>query len=120
MKKLFLLITCMMLPLISLAAQSSLPNGYAGIKLGMSMDAVKEALQKDGQFGYRGERDVSDQIWLFYVIALDVLLCRKIGLRMPRGAGGMFVNSERASRALIESSIKSHLENSPRTKTLLL
>lgn len=68
----------------------------------------------------RGERDVSDQIWLFYVIALDVLLCRKIGLRMPRGAGGMFVNSERASRALIESSIKSHLENSPRTKTLLL
>ena len=59
MKKLFLLITCMMLPLISLAAQSSLPNGYAGIKLGMSMDAVKEALQKDGQFGYRGERDVS-------------------------------------------------------------
>ena len=59
MKKICLLIICMTLPLISLAAQSSLPNGYAGIKLGMSIDAVKEALQKDGQFGYRGERDVS-------------------------------------------------------------
>ena len=50
---------CMMLPLIPLAAQNSLPGGYAGIKLGMSIDEVKEALQKDGQFGYRGERDVS-------------------------------------------------------------
>ena len=37
----------------------------------------------------RGERGVSDQIWLFYIIAVDVILCRKIRLQMPRGAGGI-------------------------------
>lgn len=37
----------------------SLPKGYRNIKLGMTVDQVKEALQKDPQFGYRGDRDVS-------------------------------------------------------------
>ena len=37
----------------------SLPNGYASAKLGMSIDSLKDALKKDHQFGYRGDRDVS-------------------------------------------------------------
>ncbi len=40
-------------------SEEALPNGYRNIKLGMSIDEVKEALKKDAQFGYRGERDVS-------------------------------------------------------------
>lgn len=39
--------------------REELPQGFANIRLGMSVDEVKEALQKDSQFGYRGERDVS-------------------------------------------------------------
>ncbi len=37
----------------------SLPDGYAGIRLGMDIEAVKEALGKDPNFSYRGEPDVS-------------------------------------------------------------
>ena len=37
----------------------SLPSGYSSAKLGMSIDSLKEALKKDHQFGYRGDRDVS-------------------------------------------------------------
>lgn len=37
----------------------TLPDGYGGIKLGMSIEEVKEALLKNPQFGYRGDRDVS-------------------------------------------------------------
>lgn len=40
-------------------SQEALPGGYSKISLGMSVDAVKEALKKDAQFGYRGDRDVS-------------------------------------------------------------
>ncbi len=40
-------------------AEDSLPFGYRGIQLGMSVDQVKEALKKDLNFGYRGDRDVS-------------------------------------------------------------
>ena len=36
-----------------------LPAEYRSIKLGMGIDAVKEALKEDAVFGYRGERDVS-------------------------------------------------------------
>ena len=36
-----------------------LPNTYRSVSLGMSMEAVKEQLKKDGIFGYRGDRDVS-------------------------------------------------------------
>lgn len=37
----------------------SLPSGYGKVKLGMSVDAAKNALKDDGQFGYRGDRDVT-------------------------------------------------------------
>ena len=37
----------------------SLPNGYSGAHLGMDIDSLKDALKKDHQFGYRGDRDVS-------------------------------------------------------------
>ena len=37
----------------------SLPNGFSSAKLGMSIDSLKDALKKDHQFGYRGDRDVS-------------------------------------------------------------
>ena len=37
----------------------SLPNGYSTAKLGMDIDSLKDALKKDIQFGYRGDRDVS-------------------------------------------------------------
>ncbi len=41
------------------ASVFALPSGYGKVKLGMGVDAVKEALQKDHQFGYRGDRDVT-------------------------------------------------------------
>ena len=44
---------------IPLAAEDALPFGYGNIRLGMSVDEVKEALKKDSRFGYRGDRDVS-------------------------------------------------------------
>ena len=37
----------------------ALPAEYRSVKLGMHIDAVKEALKADAVFGYRGERDVS-------------------------------------------------------------
>ena len=37
----------------------AIPNGYGKIKLGMSVDAVKDALKSERGFGYRGDRDVS-------------------------------------------------------------
>lgn len=37
----------------------SLPNGYGEVKLGMSLEAAKEALKKNTDFGYHGDRDVS-------------------------------------------------------------
>lgn len=43
----------------SIFAQESLPTGYAKIKLGMSVDEVKQLLQQDASFGYHGDRDVS-------------------------------------------------------------
>ena len=39
--------------------KAALPAEYRSIKLGMGIDAVKEALKEDAVFGYRGERDVS-------------------------------------------------------------
>lgn len=41
------------------AKPADVPDAYREITLGMDIDAVKEALQKDAIFGYRGERDVS-------------------------------------------------------------
>lgn len=37
----------------------ALPAGYGSIKLGMSVDEVKNELKKNSDFGYRGDRDVS-------------------------------------------------------------
>lgn len=37
----------------------ALPSGYGKVKLGMSVDSAKDALKGDGQFGYRGDRDVT-------------------------------------------------------------
>jgi hypothetical protein len=42
-----------------LAAENSLPRGFKDIQLGMNVDEAKEALKKDTDFGYHGERDVS-------------------------------------------------------------
>ena len=55
MKKIFIAIFAffLILPIFSL------PNGYSSAKLGMSLDSLKDALKKDHQFGYRGDRDVS-------------------------------------------------------------
>ncbi|MDY2843654.1 MAG: hypothetical protein SOT81_06680 [Treponema sp.] len=44
---------------VSLLPAFSLPNGFSKIQLGMSVDELKDALKKDHQFGYRGDRDVS-------------------------------------------------------------
>lgn len=41
------------------AFADELPNGYGNVKLGMSLDAAKEALKKNIDFGYHGDRDVS-------------------------------------------------------------
>ena len=37
----------------------ALPSGYSTVTLGMSVEDTKNALKKDSQFGYRGDRDVS-------------------------------------------------------------
>ena len=37
----------------------TLPLGYGGVTVGMSVEEVKEALVQNSDFGYRGERDVS-------------------------------------------------------------
>ncbi len=37
----------------------ALPNGFSSARLGMEINALKDALKKDHQFGYRGDRDVS-------------------------------------------------------------
>ncbi|HAK68246.1 MAG TPA: hypothetical protein DCM57_01135 [Treponema sp.] len=60
MKKLVsMILVCLALPLATIAAQTPLPSGYGSIRLGMTVEEVKEALKKNGQFGYRGDRDVS-------------------------------------------------------------
>ncbi len=40
-------------------SEDSLPSGYGGISLGMSLDETKDALKKNSDFGYHGDRDVS-------------------------------------------------------------
>lgn len=42
-----------------IAFSESVPNGYAGVELGMTFEQVKKALRDNLDFGYRGERDVS-------------------------------------------------------------
>lgn len=45
--------------LIFISPVFSLPDGFSEIHLGMSVVELKDALKKDYQFGYRGDRDVS-------------------------------------------------------------
>lgn len=45
--------------LLAVYTVSALPKGFSTIELGMSVEDTKEALKKDHQFGYRGDRDVS-------------------------------------------------------------
>ena len=71
MKKFFLCAIVLFFSLCVFAAENSgqndpnkkwpekLPFGYGDIKLGMTVDEVKEALLKNREFGYRGDRDVS-------------------------------------------------------------
>lgn len=58
MKKVFL-IAIFLCSAFFAFSQSSLPSGYRGINLGMTLEQVKSALLRDAEFGYRGERDVS-------------------------------------------------------------
>ena len=41
------------------AEKKPVPDGYGGVKLGMSLSEAKKALRKNSEFGYHGERDVS-------------------------------------------------------------
>lgn len=45
--------------LISVFSCFALPDGYGSLKLGMSVEQVKEELKKMPEFAYRGDRDVS-------------------------------------------------------------
>jgi len=50
-----------LLPFLTLTAQgvSSVPKGYGGVELGMTLGEVKSRLMKNSDFGYHGDRDVS-------------------------------------------------------------
>lgn len=39
--------------------ESDLPTGFRGIKLGLSLDEAKVAIENDGYFDYRGDPDLS-------------------------------------------------------------
>ena len=52
----FLIITVLSAGLIF---SEDLPDGYKGIRLGMSLQETKENLIKEPDFGYHGDRDVS-------------------------------------------------------------
>lgn len=56
-KKTIVLLQILLFSLFLFAADY--PKGYKGIKLGMTFEETKEALLKDSDFGYHGERDVS-------------------------------------------------------------
>jgi hypothetical protein len=61
MKKVTACILFLLLTLLAVTAQdaSSIPRGYGGVELGMSLDEVKSRLMKNSEFGYHGDRDVS-------------------------------------------------------------
>ena len=40
-------------------AEKTVPSGYGGVELGMSVEQVKKALKENMDFGYHGDRDVS-------------------------------------------------------------
>ncbi|MDR3167171.1 MAG: hypothetical protein LBT93_04435 [Treponema sp.] len=42
-----------------IAKEGSLPRSFRGISLGMDLEGLKKALEQDGLFHFRGDRDVS-------------------------------------------------------------
>lgn len=58
MKKFLTLLVLLMFSVLAYG-ESSLPEGYGGVKLGMSLEQVKKALKDNTDFGYHGDRDVS-------------------------------------------------------------
>jgi len=55
-----LVISVFCIPFFLLAQDATkIPSGYGGVELGMSVDDVKDALKKNSDFGYLGDRDVS-------------------------------------------------------------
>ena len=57
-KKILTAVIFMLLSLVLCKAES-LPQGYGGVTIGMSVDDVKQALKNNPDFGYRGDKDVS-------------------------------------------------------------
>ena len=57
-KKSFIVLTSLTISSLFLFAES-LPHGYKNVTLGMSLEDTKEALVKEPDFGYHGDRDVS-------------------------------------------------------------
>ena len=58
LKRIFLFTNLIFLAFFSFTKEP-LPNGYKSIQLGMGIDNTKDALIKDTDFGYHGDRDVS-------------------------------------------------------------
>lgn len=58
-RKKIILITSIFFLISFFSSAKDLPNGYKDITLGMSLDETKDALLKDSDFGYHGDRDVS-------------------------------------------------------------
>ena len=52
------LLTVSLLP-AAFPQEKKIPDGYGGITLGMSLEQTKDALKKNSDFGYHGDRDVS-------------------------------------------------------------
>ena len=44
---------------VSIIFAQNIPDGYGGVKLGMTVEETKKALKDNSDFGYRGDRDVS-------------------------------------------------------------
>ena len=58
MKRINFIFLTLIISLLNISAQS-LPDGYKNIKLGMSLEETKNALEKNADLGYHGDRDVS-------------------------------------------------------------
>ena len=58
LKKILTILTATFIS-FSLFSTEPVPAGYCNIKLGMSLDSTKSELQKNPDFGYHGDRDVS-------------------------------------------------------------
>ncbi len=57
--KLTFLLALSFTAIFSFAQNAQLPDGYKELKLGMSLEEVKSALEKNMIYGYSGERDIS-------------------------------------------------------------